>query len=269
LFDDGELKTLQQGEPSEFKSMMIPPEVANGTSGLNELQLWYWPGDAFIENGTLNVFVSKFFQKDHSDMWSFEFRGTELIEFSLPDLKPQTVHRFDKLDSVHYGHAVYEDSSHTYIYGLKKQKAYVARAIKGQVRGAWEFYDGANWLTDASKAAPMMSEAGSEQFSVTKHNNTYVLIMQDTDLGRKIFSQTSASPYGPWENRKVIYETPIPDNCESCWTYNALAHPQFTVDDLLLVSYNTNSMQMEDHYKNALIYRPRFIRIPLELIMSR
>jgi hypothetical protein len=269
LFVDGDLQTLQQGEPSEFKSMMIPPEVSDGTSGLSELQLWYWPGDAFVENDKLNVFVSKFFQEDHSDMWSFEFKGTELVEFSLPDLKPQNVHRFDKLDSVHYGHAVYEDSAYTYIYGLRKQKAYVARAIKGQVLGPWQFYDGTDWVMDARKAAPMMNELGSEQFSITRHDDTYVLIMQDTDLGRKIFSQTSATPYGPWKNRKVIYETPIPENCENCWTYNALAHPQFTMDGLLLVSYNTNSMKMEDHYENALIYRPRFIRIPLEMIMSQ
>ena len=115
----------------------------------------------------------------------------------------------------------------------------------------------------------MLDEKGSEQFSVFQYKGKYILIMQDSDLGRKIYSYTSTTPFGPWENRKMIYETPIPENCEQCWTYNALAHPQFTEDDLLLVSYNTNSMRMQDHYDNALIYRPRFIRVPLELITGQ
>jgi hypothetical protein len=269
LFEGNELRTLHQGEPHEFKSMMIPPEVSDGTSGFTELQLWYWPGDAFIENGKLNVFASKFFQKDHTDMWAFEFRGTELVEFSLPDVKLSGVHRFNDLDSIHYGHAVYEAPDYTYIYGLKNELAYVARAMKGNVRGSWQFYNGKEWVDDVRDAAPMLDAKGSEQFSVIDHKGTYILIMQDTDLGRKIYSYTSSTPYGPWENRKMIYETPIPENCQQCWTYNALAHPQFTENDLLLVSYNTNSMRMEDHYDNALIYRPRFIRVPFERIIGR
>ena len=35
---------------------------------------------------------------------------------------------------------------------------------------------------------------------------------------------------------------------------------------LLLVSYNMNSMRLLDLYRNTGIYRPRFIRIPLEMI---
>lgn len=269
LIEDGHLKTLQQGTPHEFRSMMIPPEVSDGSSGLSELQLWYWPGDAFVEGGKLNVFASKFYQKDHSDMWGFEFRGTELIRFSLPDIKPLSFHRFNDLDSIHFGHAVYQSSDYTYIYGLKNEVPYVARAPIGNVLNAWQFFDGAEWVDSAKSARPMMEHKGSEQFSVFEHGGIYIMIMQDTDLGRNIYSYTSATPYGPWENRRVIYETPIPENCADCWTYNALAHPQFTEDNMLLVSYNTNSMKMEDHYTNALIYRPRFIRVPLELITNR
>jgi hypothetical protein len=270
LIKEDTLQTIHQGASHEFKSMMIPPEVADGSSGLSELQLWYWPGDAFINNGKLNVFASKFFQKDHKDMWGFEFRGTELVEFSLPDFEPLSVYRFNSLDSVHYGHAVHEaDDGFIYIYGLKNELPYVARAPKGNVRGPWQFYNGQAWVSDAAKAAPILHNKGSQQFSVFVHHGNYVMIMQDTDLGRKIYAYTSPTPYGPWGNRKMIFETPVPDNCLKCWTYNALAHPQFTADDMLLVSYNTNSMEMQDHYDNALIYRPRFIRVPLETIMGQ
>lgn len=265
--EDG-LNTFHQGEKTEFKSMIIPPEVLKGTSGATEQELWYWPGAGFIADGKLKIFVSKFSQKDHSDMWAFNFLGTELVEFSLPDLKQQAVHQFAKLDSIHFGHALMESREHLYIYGLKKERPYVARAPRQNVLANWEFFDGQSWVQHAENAAPVLDFSGSEQFSVFESKGTYIMIMQEGDLGRKIYSFTSKNPEGPWENQKLIYETPIPKGCDDCWTYNALAHPQLTENEMLLVSYNTNSMTMEDHYRDALIYRPRFIRVPLELILN-
>ena len=268
VLDEDSLKTLQQGAPHEFKSMMIPPEVTAGK--YSEHDFWYWPGDAFIENGNLNVFVSKFFQEKNTDMWAFQFQGTELIEFSLPDLTVLRIDRFPESDSVHYGHAVLETDEYTYIYGLKKQFPYAARAKKGNVRSAWQFYTGKEWVSEAIKAQPMIRFTGSEQFSVFKWEETYIMIMQGGDLSRNIYSFTSTQPFGPWENQQLLYETPLPQGCDACWTYNALAHPEFTTeDDLLLISYNTNSMEMSDHYANATIYRPRFIRVPMEKILPK
>lgn len=266
-FEEDKLITHQQGDPADFMSMMIPQEVTEHDS-IDEHDLWYWPGDAFIENGSLNVFASKFSQENHADMWAFEFEGTELIELSLPDLSVIKIDRFADLDSVHFGHAVLETEDYLYIYGLKNKYPYVARAKRGDVRGSWTFFNSSEWSEKATNAAPMVEFWGSEQFSVFEWKDKYVMIMQGGDLSRKIYSFVSDTPFGPWVNEKMIYETPLPDNCESCWTYNALAHPQFTEDDMLLISYNTNSMTMQDHYDNALIYRPRFIRVPLELIMD-
>jgi hypothetical protein len=265
---DKGLNTFQQGERSEFKSMIIPPEVTKGSSGTTEQEMWYWPGAGFVADGKLKVFVSKFSQKDHSDMWAFNFLGTELVEFSLPDLKQQEVHHFPELDNIHFGHALMESGEFYYIYGLKKEHPYVARAPRKNILAEWEFFDGKNWGRNSENAVPVLEFVGSEQFSVFEWKGTYIMIMQEGDLGRKIYSFTSKNPEGPWANQKLIYETPIPAGCGDCWTYNALAHPQLTENEMLLVSYNTNSMTMEDHYKDALIYRPRFFRVPLELILN-
>lgn len=266
-FENDKLITHQQGDPKEFKSMVIPPEVADGSSGKSELAQWYWPGDAFIEGGKLNVFVSKFSQENPDDMWGFNFLGTELAEFSLPDLKPLRVDRFPDVDSVHYGHAICETDDYLYIYGLKNKFPYAARTKRENVRGDWQFFNGKDWVSDPKAAAPLLEFSGSEQFSVFNLNGTYVMIMQEGGFGRKIYSFTSSSPVGPWGNQQMIYEIPPLAGCESCFTYNAVAHPQFTEDNFLLISYNTNSMKLQDHYENALIYRPRFIRVPLEKIL--
>ena len=267
IWEDDRLITYHQGRPEEFKSMMIPPEISDASLGYDELEFWYWPGDGFIEDGKLNVFASKFFQKDHEDMWGFEFRGTDLVEFSLPDLTPLRVDRFNDLDSIHFGHAVCETDDYTYIYGLKNAYPYAARAPKGDVRARWQFFNDGKWEEKASLASPMLRFSGSEQFSVFRLEDMYVMIMQAGGFSRQIYSFTSEFPYGPWGNKRMIYETPVSDQCKECFTYNAVAHPQFTEDGYVLISYNTNSMRLQDHYDDALIYRPRFIRVPLEMIL--
>lgn len=267
LQDGDQLSTQTQGKLEEFKSMMIPPEVADGSSGKDEIGIWYWPGDAFVEGERLFVFNSKFI-KTSEDMWGFQFSGTELVEFSLPDLKQTKITRFDDLNDIHFGHAVCATDSYTYLYGAKEKLPYVARAEKGNIYGKWEFFDGEAWRNDSKKAKPILEKTGSEQFSVFKWENQFVMIMQGDSLSKKIYSYTADSPEGPWGNEQMLYETPIIANCESCWTYNALGHPQFSEDDMLLISYNTNSMELQDHYDNADIYKPRFIRVPIEKILK-
>ncbi len=267
IFEDDRRITLQQGNPEEFRSMMIPPEVEDGTSGKSELELWYWPGDAFIENGDLNVFVSKFSQSGEG-MWDFNFEGTELVSFSYPGFEFQQVDTFNDLDSIHFGHAICETDSFTYIYGLKDGKAYAARAEAGHVRGTWEFFNGSGWATDAAQSEPMLDFSGSEQFSVFPYQGKFIMIMQEGSLSNRIFAFTADSPAGPWSEGKLIYEIPIPEDNKNIFTYNALAHPQFMENGMLLVSYNTNSFELQDHFDDALIYRPRFIRVPMALILK-
>ncbi|MFT6882678.1 MAG: hypothetical protein ACI83W_000806 [Marinoscillum sp.] len=265
--DEENLKTLTQGKLSDFKSMMIPPEVVDGTSGKDEIGIWYWPGDAFVEEQSLFVFNSKFI-KTADDMWGFEFAGTELIEFSLPDLEQTKITQFENLNGIHFGHAICNTADYTYVYGAKDKLPYVARAKSGAIYEDWNFWNGAEWEVSSKDAKPILKQTGSEQFSVFEWAGQFVMIMQGDSLSQKIYSYTAEKPEGPWLNRKIIYETPIVGNCESCWTYNALGHPQFIINDMLLVSYNTNSMELQDHYDNADIYKPRFIRVPMENILD-
>jgi hypothetical protein len=115
----------------------------------------------------------------------------------------------------------------------------------------------------------MLDLNGSEQFSVFKFKNNYIFLTQLGSFSKKVCSLIGKTPYGPWINRQVLFETPINYNNEDLFTYNALAHPQFTNSDGLLVSYNTNSFNLEDHFKNAGIYKPRFVRVPIDLLFDK
>jgi uncharacterized protein DUF5005 len=265
--NEDQMITVHKGKPEEFKSVMIPNEI--GIEGKNERDIWFWPGDGFEYKNELNVFVSKFHQKT-DDMWGFEFLETELVRFSLPDIVEIGKMKipYSKEIGVHFGHAVLETKEYLYIYGLGNGKPYVARTTYENLNTQWEFFTGTNWVDDVKLAQPMIDFDGSEQFSISKINNQYVFVSQFGKLSKEVYSFISSTPFGPWTNKKLLFETPIDESNKNLFTYNALAHPQFTENNELLISYNTNSFELQDHFVNAGIYKPRFMRVPLRLIFE-
>lgn len=267
--DGDQMITRHLGKPEEFKSMIIPQEVTE-LDTLNERDVWYWPGDAFVSNDTLKLFLSKFHQAD-TGMWGFKFIETELVEFLLPEIKQVKISKigYTKDPEIHYGHAVCETDDFLYIYGRGNGQLYAARAAWDDVVSSWEFFNGVGWSSNPADAKPMADMEGSEQFSVFELNDQYVLLTQLGSLSKEVISLVSQTPYGPWQNKKSLFHTPIPFDNKELFTYNAMAHPQFTENDELLVSYNTNSFQLADHFVNAAIYRPRFVRVPITMVLEK
>jgi len=268
LQDGDKLTTLYQHVDGRRASFAIHPASLRGKQ-FREDSVWFWPGDGYVEEDHLNIFFSEFVQAD-TGMWGFDWRGTWLASYSLPDLEQtRIIQLFDRSETnIHFGHAVLEEESYIYVYGAGEGKPCAARFRKEAVTDPWEFYDGSGWQDDIGQAASMGDMHGSEQFSVLKLEDTYVLITQMGGISDRICSYTAESPVGPWGNRQLLYTTPLPDSTDNLFTYNAVAHPQFNEDQMLLISYNTNSKSLEDHFRNASIYRPRFIRVPFNMILD-
>ncbi len=269
---------VQQGDKFEFiindtgnvnRSVMIPKQVIESNFETSEYDEWYWPGDGFVYDNQLKVFASKFYQVDTS-MWGFKWNGTALFTFSLPDFKQIGVEYFEYglKNDIHYGHAILEEEEYIYIYGLGNGKPYVARALLNNTTGDWEFFNGTKWSKNADDAKPMADVKGSEQFTVLKLEDKYYYFTQDGGLSPDIYIYSSDRPYTGWANEKLLYTTPLDSLNKNIFTYNAIVHPQFTNEKGILISYNTNSFKLDDHYKDAGIYRPRFIRVPLSKIIN-
>ncbi len=269
IIQDGDsMNTLYQKTGGSRASFAIPPTNMESGKMISEDSVWFWPGDGFIENGQLKIFLSEFTQID-TGMWDFRWEGSWIATYDLPDIKEERIEKIPfQLDrEVHYGHAVHVDEQYTYIYGLGHGRPHVARVPVGDVLQPWEFFDGSGWSGDPGDAKPMGDISGSEQFTIFKEGKSYVLVTQMGGFSDEICSFTGESPYGPWSNRQLLYKTPLPDSTRNLFTYNAVAHPEFTENGMLLISYNMNSMVLGDHYRNAGIYRPRFIRVPLGMIL--
>jgi len=257
-------------------SLVIPPGAPKGKM-FSEDTLWYWPGEGFVENGKLKVFMSLFNQAVKGD-WGFRWQGANIATFSLPDIKLESIDHFSYpgTNEIHWGHAVCDgDKKFTYIYGAedKTKNLYVARAPKGNILAPWEFYTGTEWVNDSKLSKPMLVIQGSEQFSIFKLKNRYVLVVQEGGfMSGEICSYYSDSPYTGWKNRKVLCHVRLPDDVVSTknlFGYNALAHPQFIENGELLISNCVNSFVVEDVFQDASKYRPVFQRVPVKRIFEK
>lgn len=269
------LRSLYQVIDGWESSAIIPPGAPRGRQ-FSEDSLWYWPGDGFVENGKLKVFVSEFYQAKPGD-WGFAWVSANLATFSLPEIKLEHIDHFNYPGEkeIHWGHAVCDsDKRYTYIYGAENltKNLYVARAPKGNILAPWEFFTGTQWVGDSRLSQPMLAIQGSEQFSVFKFRNRYVLIVQEGGfMTGEIVSYWSDSPFTGWKNRKVLCHTQLPSDVASAknlFAYNSLAHPQFIQKGELLISQCINSFVVEDVFQDASKYRPVFLRVPIKRIFE-
>jgi hypothetical protein len=269
VIEDGvSFRTLYSSLNGVEASFVVHPLVLNSEGGLTPDSVWFWPGDAYVENNQMYLFLSEFTQAD-TGMWGFQWESTWLSVHDLPGMEQKEIYELPQggESDVHLGHAVYPGKDYTYVYGAKDGKPHAARYPAGNPRGRWEYFTGSDWSADPESMEPMTDYAGSEQFSIFKYEGVYVMINQEGFLSNKIYSFTSETPYGPWNNKTMVYQTPIPDTSDNLFTYNALAHPHLTENGHLLLSYNMNTMVLEDHFRSADIYRPRFIRVPAGIIL--
>ncbi len=274
--DGDSLYTLYNVIDGWESSLVIPPGAPKGKQ-FSEDSLWYWPGDGFIENGKLKVFMTAFYQAIPGN-WGFRWVSANIATFSLPDIKLERIDHFSYPGEkeVHWGHAVCDgDKKYTFIYGAedKSKNLYVARAPKNDILAPWEFYTGEDWVRDSKLAKPMLAIQGSEQFSVFRIKNKYVLLVQEGGfMSGEICSYYSDSPFTGWKNRKVLCNTRLPDeviSTKNLFAYNSLAHPQFITNGELLISQCINSFEVEDVFQDASKYRPVFLRVPLKRIFEK
>jgi hypothetical protein len=232
---------------------------------------WYWVGDATVDGGKLRVFALKF-EKFGPGGFDFRWIGSSIATFSLPKLRLESVTPTVSSNGVEYGSGILEDGSYTYVYGTEDLGAdkymHVARVPSGGLLGTWEFFTGTGWSTDPAASLRLLHGVANE-YSVTRIGDAYVLITMDTNVpfSRDIYAYISCTPTGPWVGPTKLYTAPdYPFS--NVIAYNAHAHPEFTENGELLVTYNVNSLVFQDLMNDVHIYRPRFIRVKLPPILT-
>jgi len=194
--------------------------------------------------------------------FDFAYASIDLATFTLPDIELISIEPRIPDPTISFGSSVMEDGEYIYIYGAEKvginKFAHVARAPGGDMRNPWEYYDGAEWVSDLNASFRLMSDV-SEQFAVFKSGDGYYMVTQHHIFGSEIYLWEAPAPEGPWTYRHILYCTP--ESGGNLFTYNAWVHPQFSSEETILVSYNINSFNFGDLFTNADNYRPYFFEV--------
>jgi hypothetical protein len=166
-----------------------------------------------------------------------------------------------------------------HIYGTRDESPLNRQLVLARVAvdavhrsDAWRFYaGGGRWSASLKDAAPIAENAVSE-FSVEEHQahgrRWLILVHSEPVFGRRIFVRTSPSPEGPWGRPTPVYSVPDVDRNRDYFTYAAKGHLGLSPPGELLISYVVNSHNFGSMVKDAAIYRPRFVRVPLAEVVS-
>ena len=122
-------------------------------------------------------------------------------------------------------------------------------------------------MVDDGEESARVMEGVANEYSVSRRGKVYVLVTHDTTqrLGSEIVAYYSCTPYGPFVDKANVYATPEAGadgtyHNANVFTYNAHAHPDIPRrDGGLVVSYNVNSLDPQDTYRDVSIYRARFL----------
>jgi hypothetical protein len=253
------LTTLTGGTPAQPKSLVEPPPGA-GTS-----ERWCWVGDGTVDSNTLLVFYNTYRRTGPGSL-DFELTGTCRATFSLPDLVLRGVVELPGGERVAWGACVLEQADYTYIYGSEPNDlargAHVARARPGAASAPWEYWTGSGWSPNEQDSTRLLTGVGTA-FSVDRHNGRYVLVSQDTHVpfSPNIVAFFAESPTGPFTEPLYVYRAP--EARDQHIIYDARLHPELSEPGKLLISYNVNSLSLEEVHQDARIYRPRFIDVTL------
>lgn len=244
---------------------------------------WFWPGAGFQLKDTIYVFLSNL-KKTGNGIWDWGRGGPDMWgKITVRDMKIVAYTPLQDFDSISFGQGFVKDEKAGYIYAFGSKlrlitgAVYVARFPINDPNKAWQFWDGKGWVPDAKNAAEI-AEGASNSLHVSKVNGKYVLLSSEfsvgCDQGKKIYAAVSDQPTGPFSKRKIIYS--IDDTLQGHYPffYAVIAHPEYINENKeLLITYSINGYgdcvntcirgRMDPGH-----YRPRGIRVPLDLLLS-
>ncbi len=272
----------------------------NGTFSLDSVFIpqnhpqgyYYWIQDGIVINGLLHLFAM-LVRSDPNQQEGFKFAVDDVDIITVPitsnglnfeSQKQYTTPLYHKNkdggENINISNAIMSNTKESgnpnpdgyiYIYGTKNlnmsRGSVVARVNPENFLNfsKWTYYDGNGWSSEISDCVYLNKDISCE-YSVSPvtngmHKGKYILIYQVLGISNKIAYQIGDTPWGPFDEPKIIYSTPDPDKGQAIYTYNAKAHPHLSPKDKLLVSYNVNSRSDKAHHNNGHIYKTGWISL--------
>jgi hypothetical protein len=238
---------------------------------------WLWPLSGVRVGPTLYLFMMQMIAKGEG-AFGFEFLKSVLVSVDNPDDDPAswTIHQKaiphvlrSPDGNLFFGTASVLHEGKLYIYGVLDSRdkgivvAQVDPASIGDF-GRWTFFNGKAWVPDAT-AAQALFRGGSVEMSVTPISGGLAAVYTKQGMSPEIILRRARNPSGPWSEPQVIHRCVEPQWSKNYFCYAAKAHPELAASDReLIVTYAVNSFSFPEVVNDLRIYRPRFVRVPLD-----
>jgi len=175
-----------------------------------------------------------------------------------------------------WGAAAAMDGGWLYLYGTARPDSVTATGFSLQVArvrpqdvlepSRWRYWDGGTWSASPAEATVLVPSADgvSQTLSVFRRGDTwYAFSKRGEFLGTDLVFWTAPSPHGPFTAQPPVGTLPS-DAVSGELRYLPLAHPDLLREPgSMLVSYSRNRTDFGAVVADPLLYRPRFLRVPL------
>ena len=88
-------------------------------------------------------------------------------------------------------------------------------------------------------------------------------------LGPGILVRTAPSPLGPWSAPREVFRPTEPAGDKDLFSYAAKGHAALSPPGELLISYIVSAHDFWRLFREADLYRPRFVRVPLDAVLPK
>ncbi|GGO73641.1 DUF4185 domain-containing protein [Nocardioides deserti] len=250
-------------------------------------EVGYWPMSVVVDGrpgyDLVTVTAQRVRSTDRDDAFGFENIGPAVALFVVPEGgTPQLVERVDvgpdSADTTRpmWGAAAERRDGWLHLYGTARPDTGMPTGFSLQVARVrpddvlepdrWRYWDGTAWVRDPTAAAELVPAAGgtSQTLSVFERDGRwYAFSKRDEFLGSDLVFWTAPAPTGPFTAQPPVAELPS-DSTTGELRYMPLAHPGLLPRPRsVVVSYSRNRTDIGEVLDDPLLYRPRFLRVPL------
>ena len=286
--DPNQLQTLQNPN-SPNKTFFRGTEMGNDT--------FFWPGHGYRYLDTVYIFLNRY----HTSSGTLVHMGTHLAKMSPINLQVFSIQPLHATNDIIFGRWVFipTNNDYAFIYGNKRftvqyngqplevWRPFLARTNKNNPLAPWKYKTNTGWHSNPGQATQISDYGVSPGFSVIRRDNYLYLVTQQNGYmqcgaGKEIYLLRGGVAHGDkFTQRRSVYTINTEFEGNQLSTYNAFSHPEWNhYLSGLLVSYNVNDPGDPEVFsgcafqcfygntRNADTYRPKFIRIPWDVITT-
>ncbi len=239
---------------------------------------WFWPYHGVRTKDGLFLFLIQVERTDGIPGFDFRPVATWLGKVSNPDDPPKSWQVSQQKipwsgENRLWGSSVLVKGENCYIFGtvdessagVRQTQLILARVPAAQIMDfdQWRFFSKGEWVDEADRAEGLSANVASE-FSVSFQSviNQYLMLYTQDSLSKYMVFRLAPEPHGPWGAPIRFYRCPEAEWDPRIFCYAAKGHPEISLSpEELIVTYTTNSTDLDLIESDARLYRPRFLRL--------